>query len=460
MASTLRDAQRPNWLATNQLISDDFWYHSTMTEDGIYQTHIAARQNLRRLSVIRGVVLVGQLLALAFFTAINPIGLPANAIAVVLAIYASVTMAGWLRSRSTIPITEREFFIHLLADIFFFSALMYFSGGASNPFISYYLIPISIAAITLPRHYSIVTAAAALLSYSLLINYYVAIASIAPVAQAGHGHHAESNNLHILGMWANFAISALIITYFISRMANTLKDQQQQIAEQREAQLRDEQLLAVGTLAAGTAHELGTPLNTMKLLIDEMIADAQHSQDDLHLLNQQMALCKTTLKQLLTTAEQSQHKQLAAQPLHTYFSALLERWLLMRPTVKANIELADGEQSACFHPTIDQSIINLLNNAADASPDRVDINLSWNNDQAIICIRDYGPGLDASKIDQLGQAFVTDKADGVGLGLFLSRATLTRFGGEVRLQNSADGGTITEIILPLHESDTIVGTSV
>ena len=224
--------------------------------------------------------------------------------------------------------------------------------------------------------------------------------------------------------------------------------------------MRDEQLLAVGTLAAGTAHELGTPLNTMKLLIDEMIADAQHSQDDLHLLNQQLALCKTTLKQLLTTAEQSQHKQLAAQPLHTYFSALLERWLLMRPTVKANIELADGEQNACFHPTIDQSIINLLNNAADASPDRVDINLSWDNDQAIICIRDYGSGLDARKIDQLGQAFVTDKADGVGLGLFLSRATLTRFGGEVRLQNSADGGTITEIILPLHESDTIVGTSV
>jgi two-component system sensor histidine kinase RegB len=266
-----------------------------MTEDGIYQTHIAARQNLRRLSVIRGVALLGQLFALAFFTAINPIGLPANAIAVVLAIYASVTIAGWLRSRSTIPITEREFFIHLLADIFFFSALMYFSGGASNPFISYYLIPISIAAITLPRHYSIVTAAAALLSYSLLINYYVDIESIAPTAQTGHGHHAESNNLHILGMWANFAISAVIITYFISRMANTLKNQQQQIAEQREAQLRDEQLLAVGTLAAGTAHELGTPLNTMKLLIDEMIADAQHSQDDLHLLNQQLALCKTTL---------------------------------------------------------------------------------------------------------------------------------------------------------------------
>ena len=74
-------------------------------------------------------------------------------------------------------------------------------------------------------------------------------------------------------MWANFAISAAIIIYFISRMASALKIQQQEIALQREAQLRDEQLLAVGTLAAGTAHELGTPLNTMKLLVDEMLVD-------------------------------------------------------------------------------------------------------------------------------------------------------------------------------------------
>ena len=420
-----------------------------MTEHGIYQTHLTARQNLNRLSIIRGVALLGQLLALVFFTSINPIGLPTEAVALVLAIYASVTVAGWLRSRLSIPITQREFFIHLLADIFFFSMLMYFSGGASNPFISYYLIPISIAAITLPRHYSILIGLAALLSYSLLLNYFVAIAAIAP---SGHGHHqASSNNLHILGMWANFAISTLIITYFISRMANALKRQQQQIAEQREAQLRDEQLLAVGTLAAGTAHELGTPLNTMKLLVDEMTAEAKHPEADLQLLNQQLELCKTTLKQLLMTAEQSQHHQQQTQLLQAYFSGLLQRWLLMRPRANANITLADREQSASFHPTVDQSIINLLNNAADASPHNMDIIVDWDNDQARISIRDYGAGLDADKVDDLGQAFVTDKADGLGLGLFLSRATLTRFGGTVSLQNAPEGGTITEIILPLND---------
>jgi two-component system sensor histidine kinase RegB len=77
--------------------------------------------------------------------------------------------------------------------------------------------------------------------------------------------------------------------------------------------------------------------------------------------------------------------------------------------------------------------------------------VDWDNDQARISIRDYGAGLDADKVDDLGQAFVTDKADGLGLGLFLSRATLTRFGGTVSLQNAPEGGTITEIILPLND---------
>lgn len=417
------------------------------------QTYSAARENLRRLSLIRGVALLGQILALVYFTALNPIGLPANAIAIVLAIYASVTAATWQRSRMPVPITDNEFFIHLLADILFFSVLLYFSGGASNPFISYYLIPISVAAITLSRHYSILVAVAALAAYSLLLKYYVPIDAIAP-SQPHGGSATSSSSLHVLGMWANFAISAGIIIYFISRMASALKIQQEALALQRETQLRDEQLLAVGTLAAGTAHELGTPLNTMKLLVDDMVSDAPDNQD-LILLNQQIEQCKTTLKQLLTTAEQSQSSQLEAQSVHSYFTAVFERWQLMRPRLKANINIVDCPDSlmnktALFEPTIAQSILNLLNNAADAS-EVVEVTLSWNADTANIEIRDYGSGLKLDETDQLGQAFVTDKADGLGLGLFLSQTTLTRFGGSVSLQNAANSGrgTLTYILLPL-----------
>jgi len=427
-----------------------------MTKDAYQQTSSAARQNLIRLSSIRAVALLGQIVALIYFTQISPIGLPATAITLILAVYASVTAATWQRSRMQVPITDNEFFVHLLTDILFFSLLLYFSGGASNPFISYYLIPISIAAITLSRRYSIFVALAAMAAYSLLLKYYMPIAAIAP----SHHHGGGNNSLHILGMWANFAISAGIIIYFISRMASALKIQQQEIALQREAQLRDEQLLAVGTLAAGTAHELGTPLNTMKLIVDEMMAcettDGNLNNSDLSLLNQQIDQCKTTLKQLLTTAEESQTSRLEAQSVENYFSRVLERWQLMRPSLKTNIRFSDRiDRVAVFHPTIAQSILNLLNNAADAST-TVDVDISWNSDMATVDIRDYGPGFDPQIMDSLGEAFVTDKADGLGLGLFLSQATLTRFGGSVSLKNVAasdsQGGTLTRILLPLEAS--------
>ena len=407
----------------------------------------ATRENLYVLSLIRGVALLGQVLALTYFTWAQPIGLPVTAIAFVLSVYASLTAAIWVRSRRAVPIGDTEFFIHLLADIAFFSILLFFSGGASNPFISYLLIPISIAAITLSRGYSIAIAVIALLCYSLLLKYYVAVAALAP----GH-HQATGNSLHILGMWANFAISAAIIIYFISRMAATLKQQEQEIAMRRDAQLRDEQLLAVGTLAAGTAHELGTPLNTMKLIVDEMLLDTGN-QADVVLLNQQIEQCKTTLKQLLTTAEESQSTKLEARPVQDYFDNVLARWQLMRPLLQTRIQFTDSPAvNAVFHPTIAQSILNLLNNAADAS-ERVDIDLGWNTEMATISIRDFGAGLDTDKMKMLGQPFVTDKADGLGLGLFLSQATLTRFGGTVSLQNAPEGGTLTQISLPLVTAD-------
>ena len=417
-----------------------------MKNNGNYQDDSASRHNLFRLGLIRTVVITGQGLALAYFSLINPIGLPTSTIALVLAIYASITIATANRGRVNIPITNREFFVHLLVDIFFFSTLLYLSGGASNPFISYYLISISIAAIVLPPLYTGVIALTTLLCYSLLLSFHIPVSAIAPHDM---GHSMAGNNLHIWGMWANFVISAAIITYFVSRMASELKLQQQKIAEHREQQLQDEQLLAIGTVAAGTAHELGTPLNTMKLLVDEMLIQ-QKKNPDLDLLSQQIDQCRTTLKQLQTTANESSAEVYSPQLLHIYFGQLFERWHLMRPELKTTISYADCPAPAPelkFHPTIAQSILNLLNNAADASPESVDVSISWTDTEIEIQIKDCGEGFDTANIIE---PFSSSKPTGLGLGLFLSQSTVTRFGGSVNLQNLVDGGTLTTINLPIN----------
>lgn len=408
----------------------------------------AIHHNLYRLGLIRAVVIIGQCLALIYFTVFKPLGLATTEIAWVLAIYASISIATANRSRLKIPITNKEFFIHLLVDIIFFSVLLYFSGGASNPFISYYLIPISIAAITLPRSYTASIALIALSGYSLLLTYYIPVMAIAP---SHMGHTMAGNNLHIIGMWANFAISAAIISYFVSQIARELELQQQKIAEHREQQLENEQLLAIGTLAAGTAHELGTPLNTMRLLVDEM-QQAENGNKDIALLSQQIDQCKITLKQLQSTANESSSNQYSTQSLQGYFDQLIERWQLMRPELNAKVNYDKSEYPAPdirFHPTIAQSILNLLNNAADASPTGVEVSISWSDVEVILCIKDFGEGYQTTTSSDL-KPFSTNKADGLGLGLFLSQNTVTRFGGSISLDKLPEGGTLTKLCLPIN----------
>jgi two-component system sensor histidine kinase RegB len=413
----------------------------------------AIHHNLYRLGLIRAVVILGQCLALIYFSAFKPLGLATTEIAWILGIYASISIATANRNRFKVPITNKEFFIHLLVDIIFFSVLLYFSGGASNPFISYYLIPISIAAITLPRSYTVWIALIALFGYSLLLMYYVPVMAIAP---SHMGHAMAGNNLHILGMWANFAISAAIISYFVSQIANELARQQQKIAEHREQQLENEQLLAIGTLAAGTAHELGTPLNTMRLLVDEMQQD-NNSNKDIDLLSQQIDQCKTTLKQLQSTANESSVNSYSNQTLHSYFDQLIERWQLMRPELNASVSYAKSEIPAPtirFHPTIAQSILNLLNNAADASPSEVEVSISWSETEVIISIKDFGEGYETTSSKHINKPFASNKTDGLGLGLFLSQSTVTRFGGSISLDKLPEGGTLTKLCLPINLTKT------
>lgn len=408
-------------------------------------TASAARQNLRQLSVIRHIALGGQLLALLYFSGIEDLGLPVLILSALLAAYAIVIAVTWWRSFREPTITEVEFFCHLVVDILFFTGLLFYSGGASNPFVSYYLVPISIAAATLPLRYTCAIALLSLATYSWLLDNFLAIPALSP------GHHpGESSNLHILGMWGNFALSAGLITYFVTRMANSLKQQEELLAQQREDQLRDEQLLAIATLAAGTAHELGTPLNTMKILVDEMASENSPPGDDLEILRQQIDQCRGTLKQLVTTADSSTSGG-NSKPLREYFEKLLEHWLVMRPRVQADIHYASNlpDISTSFHPCLAQSLTSLLNNAADVSPERVEVRLFWNTTSVELCIKDYGPGIDPQLQKSLGKPFVSSKPDGMGLGMFLTQASLNRYGGQVTIAPGTDCGTTTRVLLPL-----------
>jgi two-component system, sensor histidine kinase RegB len=365
----------------------------------------------------------------------------------------------------TLPKTKTHAFSVVQLQVIFFSLCtlltlaLYLHGGATNPFVSLFLVPIAIAAATLSTRFTISLAAFCLLAYSFLMFYYIPMELLSPSHEmtfnsnehSMHMGEQEGVNWHVVGMWLNFVLSTLLIIYFVLRMASALREQNAELAVIREQQLRDEQLLGIATLAAGTLHELGTPLATMTLLSQDLQSSTQDYPEiaaDVQLLANQLSRCKQSLHNLARAAEQSSD-QLQRIAINDFLNKVLGNWLLLKPgiTLQNNTKPVDGHIRV--DGTLEQAITNLLNNAAEASPGGIEISVSANNKDSMvtIAIRDHGAGvpLDA---DNVGKPFVSTRGQGRGLGLFLSNATVERLGGQVMLQSHTGGGTLTVITLP------------
>jgi len=144
----------------------------------------------------------------------------------------------------------------------------------------------------------------------------------------------------------------------------------------------------------------------------------------------------------------------AAQPLDAFLAATLEEWRLLRPATECAYTRHDcaGVVLHNFDPALRPALLNLLNNAADASPQRIEVDARCDADRLTLTISDHGPGLTPEAAARAGSAFFTTKEEGRGLGLFLANATLERLGGKVRLFNREGGGASTEVTLPLRST--------
>ncbi len=441
----------PIGIATNCRSHSARGYQRRYTDSMKSFTHNSEASNLRRLCLIRAVVVAGQWLAL--LVAKHHLGwlLPFVTLEQLLSAISIFALFCWWRSYQRWPVTDVELCAHLCVDIIAFSAVLYFSGGGGNPFISYLLVPLCIAATTLPLAFTWGLALLSMSAYGFLLFFYIPLEYLSPHAQhdmtSTLGHTANS---HIVGMWINFMVSALLISYFISAMADTLRRKESELAQARERQLQDEQLLAVATLAAGTAHELATPLATMKIISEDLLDAADGlAQQDLAALDRQIDQCSDILQQLVATARELSGTAPAPQQVAKYLASVLDRWQLLRPDCAPTLAVSPAASTLYIQPdgTLGQSILNLLNNAADVSPADVTLDADCDEDYLRITIADRGPGLPGPE-GQINKAYVSTKGKGLGLGLMLSHSSAQRFGGSLRWRKRKGGGSTLELTLP------------
>ena len=412
----------------------------------------ASHQNLQRLMLLRWVMITFLSLAAAVLFYLS---IPLHKKPLVLAISAMLLLnfVTWLRLKNPKIISTIEMLLQLLGDIATLSALFYFTGGYGNPFVWMYLLPLTIAAVALPRLQVWLLAGLAVVCYSLLVFYYVPLSHL-------HMHYIEDKNLniHLVGMWLGFMVSAILIAVFVARIGQNLRDYDYEIAHAREKILESERLFALGTLAASAAHELGTPLSTMLVLAKELQLDVKNSdaaQNNLQILTKQIMRCKEILSSLTASVGQGRTELLVSIPIQDFLSETLARWQDTRPVMHCETQLSvDKKYRMMADRTLSQALMNLLDNAADASQaagiSRLELQASIVQQQLQIRLRDHGNGIALQVADKLGELFYSSKEGaGLGMGLYLTNIILARYQGGLSLKNHPDGGVLTLVNLPL-----------
>lgn len=401
--------------------------------------------NLKLLIWLRVIAIAGQLTAVIVAKHFLEISLQTGVLYGWIGIYALINLLTITRLYSKIEIYRWEFFAHLLIDVFILTVLFKYSEGGANPFVSLYLIPLTISAITLPAIFTWALAAITISCYSLLMWV------ISPMNE--HSFHAHNFDIHVMGMWLGFVISAILVSFFVVRMGRIIQLQQQELSEQKTQALQNEQLVKLGTLAASTAHELGTPLGTMQLVVeelqDETIGDKNKSQ--LSVLRNQIKRCKEALSVLSASVGTAPLESGEPMEIQKFVGEMLQDWQHSRPdiNVKTNWQGVSKGPKIIAERSLKQAIKNILDNAADVSPEFVLCEAFLNQKELVFKVSDHGPGIILEKDKVLGQQPISKKTKGMGLGLFLSHGIIKGFGGNVSLNNVREGGLETTISIPL-----------
>ena len=340
----------------------------------------------------------------------------------------------------------------LVLDTALLTLLLAASGGSMNPFTVFYLVYVTLSAVVLSARWTISIGALSLVGFGLLF--------LVSHASGMHMHGGTiSFSRHLQSMWAAYALAAALVTFFIGKITRAIAVQRDQIAALREANARAARLVGLTTLAAGAAHELGSPLATIAVAAHEAALRAQKLggagaiAQDLALILLEVDRCQGILHQMAARAGQPDDvaprtaPQLAAQVCELLGS---ER------TRRLDLHASEGAAFDLPAEQLAQSIAALVKNAleASASDTLVSVTLAHEPPDLRITIEDRGSGIPADELARVGEPFFTTKQPGrgMGLGVFLARAFVESRGGALVLESAPGRGTCARVRLPAERS--------
>ena len=430
----------------------------------------ASRLRLRTLIFIRWIAVIGQVLAIAVVQAGLNFDVPLVPALAAVGGLAALNLITALQHRGATWLSDRPARLYLACDLLQLLVLLAMTGGLQNPFAVLILAPVVVSAATLSRRSTILLAALAIGGIAVLAYLHL------PLPWDDQG--LQLPRIYIAGILAALVLAVAFTASYVSSLALESRRLADALGATQLALAREQQLSALGALAAAAAHELGSPLATIAVVARELERELPEDTPEDHPLREDIALLREEAercRRILT--------ELANRPVcrkifgHIFisFSALVEA--AAHPYAGNGVSLqieyqgAPNEQPLVPRmPEMLHGLGMLLQNALQFAQSRVEVELSWTDRQAHIVIRDDGPGFDEGILGDLGEPYVStgnrgrqastymntsgEAGEHMGLGIFIARNLLAQANATVAFQNRSGGGAEVAIVWPLGDRRT------
>jgi len=413
------------------------------------------RHNLSWLVQLHWGAILGQVAIIGAAQISTRIGIPLTAVGLIVAgeMVGNVAL-GAVAKRGRV--TDGVIAAVMVIDAAVLTVLLDLTGGAANPFSTLYLVNVALAAVLLPRRWSLLLLAASLVGFgSLILHEHF----------AGAGHHVRTQlgrGELVQGVWVALAIASAFVVFFVNQVTYALAMRERELRDARARAEKREKLASLATLAAGAAHELSTPLSTIAIVAKELQRSLKDSvppevRDDLELVREQIGRCREILDRMSAHAGANMGEAFTTFGLNAWVDSALQG-LAGRDAVRVDIDpcaeplLIDGPPRA-----LGETLRGLLKNAIQASPTGAPVTLRATAEEGRIRVSvvDRGRGIPPDVLARVGEPFFTTKApgEGMGLGLFLTRALAEQLGGQFHLTSTPGVGTEATIGLPARQAE-------
>jgi len=401
---------------------------------------------LRTLILLRWLAITGQIAAVIAAKWFYQVGLETGLISIVIGISIIINLVSMFVYPNVRRLTESQAARMLLFDTLQLTILLWLTGGLNNPFAFLIVAPVTISAAALSLRSTVALAGIAASSVTLLALTHLPLVTAA-------GEVLKIPAILAFGFWVGIITGIVFLGLYAYRVTSEQHSMSEALLATQMALSREQKLTDLGGVVAAAAHELGTPLATIKLVSSELIEELEDHpelRDDAFLIREQVSRCHDIMRSMGRAGKSDKHLKIAA--LQTVIEEAAEPHLARGKQVHFDFE-SDDEQTrqpeAWRLPEFIHGLRNLIQNAVDFAEGNVWVEARWNADTILIRVIDDGPGYPLDMAGRIGDPFVRRRASlhneiqrpeyqGMGLGLFIAKTLLERTGAELSFNNGSD----------------------